>query len=127
MPIPRSGIARWRFHGNIVFGELVAGLGVVGVAVQRLDSNLNAESLQVGLNQLCITDMCSLAAIDGQSEADSIAVLIHIHTLIILGISASVMILGPWAGSFPELRHPCSRQWWKAQSRGWASVHRALK
>mgnify|MGYP002465326028 CR=1 FL=1 len=57
-----------RFHGDIVFRELVAGLGVVAVRVQRFKNDLNTELLKLRLDQLRVTDMGFLACVAGEGN-----------------------------------------------------------
>ena len=73
-----------RFHGDIVFRELVAGLGVVAVAVQRFEIHLNAELLELRLDKLCIADMGFLARVAGERKGADLAVRVHIEAVCVL-------------------------------------------
>ena len=73
-----------RLHGDIVFRELVAGLGVVAVRVQRFQVHLNAELLELRLDKLCIADVGFLARVAGERKGADFAVRVHIEAVRIL-------------------------------------------
>ena len=73
-----------RFHGDVVFRELVAGLGVVAVCVQRFQIHLNTELLKLRLDKLRVTDMSFLACIAGKRKGADLAVRVHIEAVCVL-------------------------------------------
>ena len=73
-----------RFHGDVVLREFVAGLGVVAVCVQRFKNDLNAELLELRLDQLCIADVGFLACVAGERKGAGLAVRVHIEAICVL-------------------------------------------
>ena len=89
-----GGIAiNCRLHGNVVLGELVAGLGVIGILVHRIQIDLNTELLQLILDHFRIAHMGFLCGVHRQREGSNLSGVIDVESVCVLfGITGSFHI-----------------------------------
>ena len=82
-----------RFHGDIALGELVAGLGIVGILIHRIQIDLNTKGLQLGLDHFRIAHMGLLCGVDRQRKGGDLAVSVDVEAVgILFGVTRSLHI-----------------------------------
>ena len=84
-----SGVAiDGRLHGDIVLREFIAGLGIVGIFVHRIQIYLNTKGLQLGLDHFRVAYMGLLCGVDRQCESGDLTICVHIEAIgILFGIT----------------------------------------
>ena len=80
------------FHGYVVFRELVAGLSVIGVAVNSVKLYFDTKFLKLGLDKLCITYVGFLACINSQGKADNVTFWVDVKPSLFLSVKPASAI-----------------------------------